>query len=349
MNDQHSNNQIDKDFERKHLNFELLSLSFAVLQGQFAANKILQQTNHPSFNSENMDRLKQGVAEANLKFERLLSGENIINPDSTEITGQEAELFNLLAGFKSNFLAAANNIFDISQYPDWAKDSKNYQLLVAYFTWYAYSEDNYLRKMKSFYEKENLKDLVGQIDLQLFNCDNDVKLVNKFLESLKKPDGPEEVFFHHLMFFVKTIPSYFYSKVHDLNQFIHCKEEFTYKLAEFSEEESTLWKAQGYEALTAGYWRAYLFKPEEAKEWQGVGFLAAQYAGGWKLSGFTAAEAASWAEFAFTPLLSLYWKTTEYTPEDSAILVSHGYHLPTDLPTEASEVADMIAKGFKQE
>ena len=353
MNDQPPEGQAPEEqpideFELKHLNFELLSLSFAIVQGQFAANKILQQTNHPSFNAENIDRLKQQVAEANQKFERFFGGEIFVDPDVPGASAEEAALFSLLAGFKGNFIAAANNIFNISQQEDWAKDSQNYQLLVAYFTWYAYSEDNYLRKLKIFYEKENLTDLVEQIDLQLFNCSNDIKLVNKFLESLKNPDGPEEMFFQHLMFFIKTIPSYFYSKVHDLNQFIHSKQEFTYKLAEFNDEESALWSAQGFDALTAGYWRAYFFKPEEAKEWQDVGFLAAQFAGGWKLSGFTATEAASWAEFAFTPLLALYWKTTAYTPEDSAILVSHEFHLPSDLPTEAAEVAEIIAKGFQQ-
>ena len=90
MNDQPPEGQAPqepsaKEFELKHLNFELLSLSFAIVQGQFAANKILQQTNHPSFNAENIDRLKQQVAEANQKFERFFGGEMFVNPDELGI------------------------------------------------------------------------------------------------------------------------------------------------------------------------------------------------------------------------------------------------------------------------
>lgn len=336
-------------FEIKQINFEIFNLIHSSFQGQFAANNILNQTKHPQFNPDNLVTIKDQIKTALSNLKRIENNELIIDPEFEEVSETEVEVFALLNGLKQNFVIAANEIITIASSDKWTEDGDLYQVLVAYYAWFAYAEENYFKKLQDFYLINNIDDYNETINQRLEQASNDLKLTGNFLMSIKGPAGPEKGFFSHLMFFLKTLPGYFFSKTHDINQFLTIKQEFTYELAGFSAEEAPRWEAKNFDPIAAGYWKCYGFTPESAFEWFDRGFFVAAEAANWKFSDFQSAQAAAWAKYSFTPILAMHWQQASLKPEHSAILISHGFFMPGDLPTDPAELQGLIQQGFKRE
>lgn len=336
------------ELEKKFLNFEALNILFSALQGQFAANNILKQVQHPEFKPEVLDSIKGHIQEVNQQLDRFKAGDLILQPDSLEESESEKQFFSVFNHLRQVFAHSANSIVHIASDKQWVENPQHYQLLVAYFAWYAYSRDNYYKKLKSFYQDNAHNDLLPQIDFKLQSINNDIQLVNTFLKSLKLPEGPEENFFPHLMFFIKTLPGYFYAKVHDCNQILSIKSaEFTYQMAGFKGELAEIWHKHNFSSGEAGYWIAYNFTPELSLKWKEKGFTV-EDAADWHYAGFELEDALSWVRYMFTPILALQWKQGNFSPEHSAILISHGYFSPAVLPTDPKETDLLIEKGFAE-
>ncbi len=336
-------------FEIKQINFEIFNLIHSCFQGQFAANNILSQTRHPQFNPDNLTIIKEQIKIALGHLKRIENDELIIDPEFEEVNETETEVFALLSSLKRNFAVAANEIVSIASTEDWTSQPDYYQVLVAYYAWFAYAEENYFKKLQDFYLINNVGEYNETIIQRLDQASNDLKLTGNFLMSIKSPAGPEQGFFSHLMFFIKTLPGYFFSKIHDINQFLTIKQEFTYELAGFSAEEAPTWQAKNFDPIAAGYWKCFGFDADSAFEWLERGFFVAAEAANWKFSEFKSAQAAAWAKYSFTPILALHWQQASLKPEHSAILISHGYFMPGDLPTDPGEVQALIQQGFKKE
>ncbi|MEX0595738.1 MAG: hypothetical protein WD512_04490, partial [Candidatus Paceibacterota bacterium] len=234
-------------FEIKQINFEIFNLIHSCFQGQFAANNILNQVQHPNFNQDTLTTIKTQIKEALSNIKRIENNEIIIDPEFEAINETEEKIFALLYNLKQTFIMSANDVITVATTKDWFKDPNMYNLLVAYYAWYAYAEENYFKKLEDFYLINEVSTYKETIQQKLEQANNDLKLTSNFLMSIKSPTGPEQGFFSHLSFYTKTLPGYFYSKIHDINQFMTIKQEFTYALAGFSPEEEVLWDAKNFD------------------------------------------------------------------------------------------------------
>lgn len=338
-------------FSVRLLNLEALNMLFATLQGQFAANNILQQCSHPGFNAESFEVIREQIKIANTKLNDFFNGTNLLTDDpKQDEDGQE--LLESLDALKEIFVVTAGTIISIIRDEDWNEDPQKYQILTAYFAWRAYSRENYFKNFIKFYEKEVPEDLktINAFRQKEKNAGLTIKLVSSFLATLKDPGADLKGFFAHLYFFAQTLPGYFYSQVHDINQIKSIgKKEFDFADADFNDEETIEWERFGFDAINAGYWRASGLSPENAAIWYNEGFFSAEDAGEWFFAGFDAAQAALWKSYNFTPILAVQWRNTGYDAEQCAILVSHSYHNPGALPNNPEAIQKIIDEGFKKD
>ncbi len=144
------------------------------------------------------------------------------------------------------------------------------------------------------------------------------------------------------------VPSDLRSCVHDVNVLLNrFSREFTYDMADFSPEEAREWEAAQVPALTAGYWRAYQFTPQELYFWAQSGISSAPLAALWRRANFVPDEAIRWIQEGIAPIVATTWRAAGFDPPRTLALIRRGFTDPTKAPrydNEAPDEADEWAK-----
>lgn len=325
------------------VNFQTLNLCNSLLQGKFVYFNILHQAGSPLFDSDEFNELKDRIKKVSSLLKKMEEGEGIININNAINNETEKYLFNILDGFKKEFIKLSKSISsEINSGDEWQRDKDGLSFLVATYGYYSYIEENFLKKLLVYHKENNNENAAIEIEYLLNDAQDSIALTGNFLKSIKKPGGPEKGFYPHLLYFLKMMPGYYRAKAHDANQLCKIKEGFTFKDTDISEEEIEKWESYGISAVEAVYWKSYDFSIIDTITWKKVGFASAKMSSEWKLSGFSAEEARAWISFYFTPLLAIQWSNAGFNPEQSYTLVNKEFLSPEDLPKEKEEIVKLL-------
>lgn len=333
----------------EQINFQILNFIHSALQGKFAYLNVLQQLSHPLTSAAELEQVKSHLKKVAVLNKQMNEGTPPIRKTSPQNSPDEEYIFNLLKQIKTEMISASAKIQQLDLGSEWSSQPVIYQQLAAYFSWFAYQEEHFYKKLEGYHRSNNNQIFFAELASEVQEAGNNVKLSSSLLKGIKAPGGPEANFAAHLAFFVRPLPFSFTGWAHDANQLINIKaSEFTFEMAEFSSEQATPWKQNNFEAIESGYWRAYGFSPEDAIAWKSFGFLAPRKAVIWRSAGFDPRSALGWFALGYAPLLAIQWGNLGVPPEAAAILISHGYTVPSMLPNDPEKIKSLLAEGVKK-
>ena len=335
----------------EQINFQILNFLNSSYQGKFAAINILSQLEHPSFSKEDLIETKKILKKIHTWTKDFKAGNYIISDQKkSEKAKSEKELIGLLKADREELNNLADSVERIRKIEQLGSALEDTTLLAAAFGRYAYSQDNFLRMIVDYQKNLDEKNYVlFQYERQLEQAQEETKLANKFLTTLKEPKELEQGFYEHLRFFSRLTPGAFRSRAHDINQLLCAgKTDLSYKMAGLVEEEISSWEEMGLTPIEAGYWKAYSFEAHEAMKWIKLSIIDPGTASAWNTAGFSPQVSDEWLEFMFSPLLAIQWYNADFTAEQAAILVGNGFYNPAELPNR-KEVDRLLEQGFPKD
>ena len=332
----------------EEINFKIINFLQSALQGKFAYLNILNQARHQMFNPEEFNTLKDNLKKVALLVSKYDQGIVIININNKINSEDEKFIFSLLQQIEGEFLSIGKKIIQKLSENLWQTNQQDSALLVAYYGYHSYIEENFYKKKLIHLQKQQNQERIVEAEYLLKDSTDSVELTGNFLNSIKNFENIEKGFFAHLGFFIGQQPGYFLSKAHSANILKNIKtKSLSYSDLKLDDAEANEWQDANLDPEQAGFWIAYNFQAFEAKEWISYGLVKARNAFEWKFAKFSPRESITWINFFFTPLLAIQWSNAKFNAEQSAFLITKGFSSPKELPTSKEEILKIFQSAKK--
>jgi hypothetical protein len=321
----------DPDIEISH---GLLNHLNSGYQGKFAFLNILLQLEHPFENTALVDETRGTLGTVNGWLKDLWQGGAIINhlwQEPRTFTARQA--MQLVGQLREDVIGIGNDVLRCLAEQSFRDSRLETIMLVAAYGWNAYARDNFIRCFYDYGKKFEDQTILENFEQLLAEAEEKVRFTHDLMKQLRSSETLTDEFCESLYIATGALPGTFYALAHDLNQLHNRFErEFTFEMAEISEEEAALWQQLHITPVDAGYWRSHGMLPEEAYYWKTYGIHDFAAAASWKLWGVTPEEASEWTVFGFTPASSLIWSQNGFPPEKARHFVDKGMLDPNDIP-----------------
>lgn len=321
------------------LSFKTVNYLHALYQGRFAQLNILKLLKHPLAKEVELEKTKKCLATINEHVQSLQNGNLIVRIELGGAQSHSAnEAYSLLTALKPELISMASEAKKILLDPFFFDDYNNLVFLISAYGRHIYAQENYSRFAINQSQILNLElsDVNGfQSTLEELNAY--LSYLSSTVKAIKTEASPAQIA-GKLAFMCRTTPGILRSQAHDIVQLVTgLSGRFGFKESGFMLLEAKAWEDAGFDAISAGYWRAFEFGVNEAYEWIGRGISDPILAAEWHTAGFTPESALPWMDVLFTPLLAIQWNNANYDPRTAAVLVNKGFELPENLPENVTE------------
>lgn len=319
--------------EDQTLTHSIVNLLNSGYQGMYAFANILQQFSHPAYSEDLQKNIESRLDRISGWMDDIYKGAELFSAswDSPK-TFEASDALAVCNELGSDIIYTANLLRSMLSSKEPLSDPSNLVFMVATYGRIAYTKENYLRgldELGKYSENEEVQRRIGE---GLALVADEVKQTHWMINQLSSDEGITPRFTSELLLMsFNTVPS-LYTQVHDLNQLnARFKGGLNGENLGFTKEEEKLWSEARIPPVPAGYWRAYLFGPNEAVAWTATGIEIPVNAFQWKLAGFNPDDSALWAPSNLHPQIAKFWKDAGYDPQTAADFVKQGITDPSKI------------------
>ena len=312
----------------------VLNYLFAGFQGEFCYSNFMREMRSPEVTDEVMDRLNLTLKQIFGWYQGLGKGDCILSASWTAPqTFESRRALDWLDSLRSPLIKAAEHIQTV------IKNANQVQLTressrraIAHFARFAASNHSYskgLLDLASLLKQEPDPGLRIMFNQSL----EDMGKAKAYADSFQSAGLLADDLMPKFLVDIKRVPGTLLAQIHDITLLLSpYKGGETYLKSFFTQSEIAEWYQNGISLVDAGYWRAFEFNSEQAKQWIDSGIPIPGIASAWRTERFSGTEASEWAANGLTPIISRKWIAAGFKCAEALSYIKRGFADPDELP-----------------
>lgn len=329
---------VSRDLQLSHATLNYLLAAYI---GQDIYFSVLKQFGANVLTEEYLEPIRQALGKIRPILEDFTKNMPFVSSSWQSPETFEAEsALSMLKYAKGELSQAVAKMESALATPDLSADRESVALLIAGFARAANSRFSHWEGMSFYADHFGIEDLKITSANELKDSGEMVAFSHVLYDRFADPENVDPQSYEQLRIDSALTPMMLRAQVHEsnvlLNMFV---EKPRFEQYDFLPNEIPHWNRYNISAQDAGYWRAFLFTPEECMQWTQAEIRSPLSAALWRKFEFTPHTAYDWIRMGAPPKASRIWLNAGYDPRQASAFVEQGITDPS-MASKRAKITD---------